>query len=171
MKKTMKMMMLAIVAILGMGFMASCGDSSEAKKVAEKITSGETLSQADYTVAIDYLGKFAEKAQPIQDEINNLSATDPKAGELQNQLDALRGKFPLLATFNGALSKASQSEVGADNVALVDKYAGYEWFTAPDWATIETDPEAAGIELQSPADDSTGVVAGAVDELKVKSGL
>jgi hypothetical protein len=36
---------------------------------------------------------------------------------------------------------------------------------------IQTDPEAAGLEVQTPDSDTTGVVAGAVDELKIKSGL
>lgn len=169
--KTFRTFLIALVAIVGAGMLAGCSGNSEAEKVVSKIKAGDQLTPADYTLIIDYLGKYAETVQPIQDKINNLSATDPKAAEYQKELDAVKDRHPFLAEFNAALDKASQSEVGADNVALVNKYAGYEWFDAPDWATITTDPEAAGIELESPESDTSGVVAGAVDELKVKSGL
>ncbi len=169
--KTLKSIMIAFVAILGMCLMTSCSKNAEASKVADKIESGAQLEQADYTVIIEYLGKYAEAVQPIQDNINNLPATDPKVADYEKEFDEVKSQYKYLEVFNAALEKASQSEVGADNVALVDKYAGYEWFNAPSWATIETDPEAAGIELEAPESDTTGVVAGAVDELQVKSGL
>lgn len=162
--KTLKVLLLAMIV----GVMATaCSASSEAEKVGEKIEKGEALTTADYTVIIDYMGRFAEKAQPIQDNINNLPAEDPKAVPFQDQLTKLKDEYPLLDTFKGVLDKASAEEVGADNVQLVDKYAGYEWFTAPDWAVINTDPAAAGIELQAPGNDTNGVVAGAVDEEKL----
>lgn len=93
------------------------------------------------------------------------------AAELQQQLDELKTKNTYLDLFRSTLSRAPQAQIGADNVALVNKYAGYEWFSAPDWATVITDPANAGVELETPASDTTGVVAGAVDELKVKSGI
>lgn len=167
MKKIGKIL-IALVAVVGMTMLYSCGNKEEAAKVAEKIEAGQQLSSGDYTVIIDYLGNFAEKAQPVQDEINNLSATDPKTAELQTQLDGIRKKFNYLDLFNKVIESASQSEIGADNVALVNKYAGYEWFNAPGWATINSDPEVGGLELETPDSDSTGVVAGAVDELQVK---
>ncbi len=161
--KSFKMLLLLMVA--GVMFTA-CGSASEAEKVNQKIEKGEALAESDYTVMIDYMGQFAEKAQPIQDNINNLPAEDPKAAPYQEELDKLKESYPLLKTFTETLAKATPEQVGQENVALVDKYAGYEWFTAPDWATINTDPAIGGIELQAP-NDSNGVVAGAVDELKV----
>lgn len=155
-----------IAAVIGL-FASSCTGKSEAEKVGEKIESGQQLTPSDYKVVIDYLGKYAEEAQPIQDNINNLPAGDPKAAPYQEELNQLTDKNNLLDIFRTALEKASQSELGADNVALVNKYAGYEWFTAPDWATIDTDPGVGGIELESPSEDSTGVVAGGVVEAKV----
>lgn len=162
--KSLKVLLLLMVA--GVMFTA-CGTKSEAERVNEKIEKGEALDQADYTVIIDYLGKFAEEAQPIQDNINNLPAEDPKAAPYQQELDKLKENYPLLKIFNETLGKTTQAQVGEDNVALIGKYDGYEWFTAPGWATINTDPAIGGIELESPANDSNGVVAGAVDELKV----
>lgn len=163
--KTLKVLLLAMVAGLAI---TACNSSSEADAVAKKIEQGETLTQSDYTVIIDYMGQFAEKAQPIQDQINNLPAGDAKAQPFVEQFDKLKASYPLLEKFTGILDKASAETVGADNVALVDKYAGYEWFTSPNWATIQTDPEAAGLEVQMPENDSNGVVAGAVDEEKVE---
>lgn len=162
--KTIRILLLAIVAGL---MVVACSNREEAVKVAEKIQKGETLTQGDYTCMIEYLGKFAEAAQPIQDNINNLPYGDSKAAEYQKELDDLKAKNEYLTLFNNELAKTPQATLGAENVQLVDKYAGYEWFTAPDWANIETDPEAAGIEVQTPPTDTTGVVAGAVDEVKV----
>ena len=166
--KKIASLLIALVAIVGFSTLASCSGKDDAAKVAEKIQVGDNLTPEEYTVVINYLGKFAETAQPIQDNINNLSATDPAAETYQQQLDALKKENPYLDLFKTTLEKASQSEVGADNVALVDKYAGYEWFTAPDWATIQTDPEAAGIEMESPAQDTSAVVAGGVVDVEVK---
>lgn len=164
MLKTLKVVLLAMLA----GVMATaCNSSSEADAVAKKIEQGAALTQSDYTVMIDYMGKFAEAAQPIQDNINNLPAEDPKAQPYVDQFNKLKESYPLLEQFTKAVDKASAEEVGADNVALVDKYAGYEWFTSPSWATINTDPGIGGIEMQAPSNDSNGVVAGAVDEEKV----
>lgn len=165
MKKTLSFVMAAIAALF---MMTACSNADEAAAVAKKIQAGETLTAAEYTTVIDYLGNFAEKAQPIQDEINNLPYGDPKAAAFQKQLDELKEKNTYLELFNSTLAKAPQAQLGADNVALVNKFAGYEWFTAPDWATIQTNPEAAGLEMEAPSNDTNGVVAGAVDELTVK---
>lgn len=163
--KTLKFLFVAMLLVIGI---SSCSNKIEADKVAEKIEKGEALTQGDYTCIIDYLGYFAKEAQPIQDKINNLADGAPEADEFVKQLDKLKADNPHIDLFNSVLGKASQSELGAENVALVDKYAGYEWFTSPSWAEIQTDPEAAGIEVQTPDNDTSGVVAGAVDELQVK---
>lgn len=162
--KTLKILFIAMIVAVGF---AAC-NKEEANKVAEKIEKGEALNQGDYTCVIEYLGNFAKAAQPIQDKINNLSATAPEASELQQQLDKLRADNPHIDLFNNVLGKASQAELGAENVALVDKYAGYEWFTSPNWAEITTNPAAAGMVVETPDSDTSGVVAGAVDELQVK---
>lgn len=163
-----KKVMLFVMAVIAVGAIAtSCSGDGEAGKVATKLENGETLSHGDYTCMIEYLGKFAEKAQPIQDQINNLPAGDKSAEKYQEQLAALKDKYPLIEAFTSALDRATPEQVGSQNVALVDKYTGYEWFTAPAWAQENFDPAIGGIELQSP-NDSNGVVAGAVDQEKVK---
>ncbi len=168
MKKCFSILFAALAAVI---MFASCSKADQASEVARKIEAGDTLTQAEYTTVIDYLGDFAQKAQPIQDKINNLPYGDPQATDLQKELSALKEKNGYFDLFKSVLESAPQSSLGADNVALVNKYAGYEWFASPSWATIQTDPEAAGLEVQTPDSDTTGVVAGAVDELKIKSGL
>ena len=157
--------MLAIAAVF---VMASCNQADQAAEVAKKIQDGATLTQSEYKTVIEYLGKFAETAQPIQDQINNLPYGDPKAATFQKQLDELKEKNAYLDLFNSELAKVPQATLGADNVALVNKFAGYEWFTAPDWATIQTDPQAAGLVEEMPTVDTSGVVAAGVDEMTVK---
>lgn len=162
--KSLKVLLLAMLV----GVVASaCSSNSEADAVNQKIEKGEALTSADYTCMIDYMGQFAEKAQSIQDSINNLPAEDPQVAPFQDKLTKLKEEYPLLDSFKTALAKATEAEVGAENVALVNKYAGYEWFTAPDWATINADPGVAGMEVQMPDNDSEGVIAGAVDQEEV----
>lgn len=163
--KTLKLFLCFAVAMIAF---AACSNKEEAAKVAEKVESGATLDQGDYAVIVKYLGDFAEKAQPIQDQINNLPYGDPKAEEYSAQLNDLKKANPLVDLFSGVLKRSTATEVGADNVAAVDKLAGYEWFDAPAWATSNMDPAIGGIELESPSTDTDGVVAGAVDQLKVK---
>lgn len=160
--KTIKLMVAMLLLTVGL---AACSNKEEAVKVAEKIEKGVTLDKGDYTAIITYLGKYAEKAQPIQDQINNLPDNSPEVKGLTDQLSTLRESNKYIDLFSGVLDKATQEEVGEDNVALVNKYAGYEWFDAPAWATLNEDPGVEGMILQTPpANGDTGVVAGAVDD-------
>lgn len=165
--KTLKIMMGAMLIVLGL---AACSNKEEAVKVADKIEQGDALTQGDYTTIIEYMGKFAEEAQPIQNRINDMSADNPEAARLTARIDSMRNANPYLDTFTTTLCKADQKELGGDNVALVNKYAGYEWFTSPDWAIVTEDPGVAGMVVETPeAGSDTGVVAGAVDEETVRA--
>lgn len=169
MKTRIVMLGLTLMAMIMVGLVQACGNKEESAKVAEKIEKGESLSQGDYTVMIKYLGDFAEKVQPIQNQINDMSADNPEAAALTSKIDSLRSSLSYLSLFTDYVVKSSQKAIGEDNVAMVNKYAPLEWFTAPDWATVTADPGVAGMVLQTP--DSTGdtaVVAGAVDELTVR---
>ena len=145
---------LLMIGLIGL-IMASCSSSEEAKRVNDRITDGETLTQEDYSVIIDYLGNFAEKAQPLQDAIDNLPADSEEAEAKTGELADLRLKYPYYDVFNRVLSRSTKAEVGEDNVAKTDAYAKYFWFTAPDWASVETDPEVAGLIEEMPSPDST----------------
>lgn len=156
--KKLTLMMLAIVALV----MASCSTKDEAQNVAKKIEASEPLTEANYTVILDYLGDFAEKAQPIQDKINNSNSDNP---DYASQLASLKAQYPLVDTFNEAIEKANANVLGVDNMALLNKYAPLEWFTAPTWFTDMPDPDVAGEIVETPpAGDSDGVIAGAVDQ-------
>lgn len=164
--KTLKMMLCLMLICMGV---SACSHQEEAVSVAKKIESGEVLNQGDYTVIIKYLGSFAEKAQPIQNKINNMSSENPEAAQLSEEIDKMRESNKYLELFTNTLSKATEAEVGADNVNLVNSYAGYEWFTSPDWATLNADPGVAGMVVETPEEgQDTGVVAGAVDEVTVR---
>lgn len=167
--KTLKKMSVLLGIMLMLVGVAACSNKEEAARVAEKIEQGKTLEQGDYTTMISYLGHFAEKAQPLQNRINDMSSDNPQAGRLAESIDSLKKANPYLELFAGRLDAATESEVGADNVKLVNKYAGYEWFNAPAWATVTEDPGVAGMVVETPpAGQDTGVVAGAVDEEKVR---
>lgn len=163
---TFKIFVALLLATVGF---ASCTNQEESAKVAQKIEKGEVLTQGDYTTIITYLGEFAEKVQPIQNQINNMESNNPESMKLTEEVSKIRDEHKYLDIFNKCLGATTEEQIGADNVALVNKYAGFEWFDAPDWATIETDADVAGMVVETPeVDTDTSVVAGAVDELQVK---
>ena len=96
------------MAMAALFMISSCG-SDHVADVAAKISSGATLTQAEYTTVIDYLGHFAKSAQPLQDQINNLPAGDPKAVELQQQLDRLKEKDIYLDLFSSMLARTPRA--------------------------------------------------------------
>ncbi|MDE7380717.1 MAG: hypothetical protein K2N03_01140 [Muribaculaceae bacterium] len=154
------MMLLLSLAVV------SCGSKESTEKVAQKIASGQTLDRSDYTTIIKYLGDFAEKAQPIQDKINNADSATPA---LDSEMAKLHSQYSLTGVFNTALENSNAEAVGEENVKLLEKYAPLEWFTAPSWLTAYPDAGVAGEIVETPpAGDSNGVVAGAVDDVKVE---
>ncbi len=159
--KKVAMFLMVVLALVA----TSCGSKESAEKVAEKITSGQTLDENDYGVIIRYLGDFAEKAQPIQDKINNSETATP---DLDNEMAQLHSAYPLTGVFNTALENSSEDKVGKENMKLLEKYAPLEWFTAPSWLTVYPDSSVAGEIVETPTNDSNGVVAGAVDTVKVE---
>lgn len=138
--------------------MTACGGQS-VDSVAEKIDSGKKLTQADYTTIIDYCGKFANEAQKLQNQVDALPDSSSVAVTDETKLADLKTKFPHLDKFNNALLAATPQDVGPDNVKKVNKLAQYVWFTAPDWATVQTDPNVDGFIEQTPTTDTTGVIS------------
>lgn len=155
--KTIKLLLIAAIAII-----ATACSGSQAEQVNQKLTKGEPLTQDDWTVVINYLGNYAEKAQPIQDAIDNATSGSDESTRKAEELAQLTQDNPYLEAFNSALAKSTKEEVGAANAALVDKYASYIWFNSPSWATIQTDPNVQGMIEEMPATTDTaaaGVVA------------
>lgn len=155
MKKILFCMMAMIAAIT----FASCEATSNPEQVAEKIKNGQQLEQEDYTVMIKYVGEYAEKMQPY--------VVNGTGNEYASEMADLKAQYPYVVEFRDCLAKTPDTQMDSDNMNLIQKYAGYVEFTAPEGTTIQTDPEAAGLEEAIP-DTTNGVVAGSVDEVKVK---
>lgn len=148
--KTFKFLLLAALAVV----MASCAGTRD-KEINDKIIAGEKLTQDEWTVVIDYLGHYAEEAQPILDAIDQ--ETDPMAdnGSNAEKLADLTDKNEYLSAFASALGNSTKEEVGPDNVKAVDKYSKYTAFPAPQWASINTDPNVVGMIEQMPSDSTS----------------
>lgn len=154
----MKKLLTLMVVAVGLLFAASCGRNETAAQVAEKIAQGQTLTQDDYTVMIEYCGAYAKKAQIIQNTIDNLPADDPKAVKATDEILALQESNQYLTPFFDVITKSTKEQLGDKNVILINDYAGYEWFLSPDWAVIVTNPEVAGIVVDDQGTD-TAVIA------------
>ncbi len=159
--KIMKFFAFVAVCFL----MAACGSSDEAAAVASKLKDGGQLTEKDYTVLIDYCGKYAEAAQKIQDQINVLPADSQEAGKLTDQLAAMTEKEVHLDAFNSVLTNVSKEAIGEKNVELINKYASLNWFDAPAWAEMDTTSNVVGSIVEMPAADTAGVIAGGAGEV------
>lgn len=152
--KVLKLFAFVAVCVL----MAACG-SDGASKVADKIKDGQKLTESDYTVMIDYCGKYAEEAQKIQDQINTLPAASDQTYDLENKMTNLTNSYPYTAEFFEKIANCTQEEVGAKNVEKINKYAPLMWFSAPSWAIVGEDTDVVGFIEDMPSTDSTAVIA------------
>ncbi len=153
--KIMKYFALVAVCFL----MAACGSSDQAAAIASKIKDGSQLTEKDYTEMINYVGKYAEEAQKIQDQINVLPAESAEAGKLTDRLAQMTENEKYLQTFGDVLNNVSKEAVGEKNVELINKYASLTWFSAPAWAEIDTTNNVVGSIVDMPSNDSAGVIA------------
>ena len=160
--------LLAVAAIAGVLTFGSCQESSEKQEgnIAFKIENKEAISQDEYATIIDYVGEYAEKAQKYVDmEING-----DNLAEAAYDLNKLNEEFPYLTVYRNYLRLTPSSCLSEENLEKVGKYAGYIEFTAPSGYTLETAPASdAGMAVEAPPVDN-GVVAGAVDDVKVDEG-
>lgn len=160
MKKIKTLLAFTFVVLLGL---TACQQSveREAQNVADKINNKEALTEDDYTLMIKYVGEYAEKAQPI--------VVNENGQQMQGQLDAIKQEYPLADIFRNCIKSTPIDKFNKDNLDLLQKYGGLVEFTMPEGMTLQTDPQAAGIEMATPpAGDNNGVVAGGVDEVKVE---
>lgn len=159
MKKIGIICFMAIVAMLGLN---SCGGGSgteaQDQAIAYKIDNGEDLTSEDYSRMINYVGEFAKKAQDLVTQTGGTGGT---------QLADLQKEYPFLDTFRDCIKTTSMKNLDEKNKEEINKYAGLTEFSTPPDYTVNTDPEAAGMEVSTP-DSDNGVIAGAVDTLKVK---
>lgn len=153
-----------ILAVFATGLMlASCG-ADKVSEVAGKISSGEALTEADYTVMIDYCGRYAEQAQLLQDKIDALDPSTEEAGKLTDEVADLTQKNKYLGMFSDKISSATEAEIGAANVEKVKNYSTLMWFSAPEWAEVQGATDIEGSIVDMPDSDSAGVIAEGVGE-------
>ena len=160
MKKIRTIAACAVMALIGL---TACQETSEraCQDVANKIESNEMLTNDDYTRMIEYVGEYAQKAQEY--------VVNDNSEQLQGVLEQLQKEYPLVDTFRNCIKNTPIDKFDADNMALLQKYAGLTEFTAPEGMTLQTNTEAAGLEVATPDSGvNNGVVAGAVDEEKVE---
>lgn len=153
--KVLKLFAFVAVCLL----MTACGGSDGASKVAEKIKSGEKLTEADYTEMIDYCGRFAEEAQKVQDQIDNLPAESDGTFKLEEKMTDLSNSFPYTSVFFEKIVSSTQEEVGEKNAEKIKVYAPLMWFSAPAWAISGEDNNVVGFIEDMPSTDSTGVIS------------
>lgn len=154
----MKKILFCMMAIVAAIAVSSCATSERrVEDVAAKIEKGETLDDEDYTTMIEYVGEYAEKMQPYV--VNDTDA------QYEAEKNALKEKYPYVDLFRDCIAKTPDLQMSEENMNLINKYSDYIMFTAPEGTTIQTDPEAAGVEVAAPETDN-GVIAGAVDEVK-----
>lgn len=140
-------------------FVAACGSKDGSSMVAEKIKSGEQLTQNDYTVMIDYCGKYAEEAQKLQDQVNNLPADSKETFNIENKMADLSNSYPYTAVFFEKIANCSKEEIGEKNVEAINAYAPLMWFSAPSWAIVSDDSNIVGFIEDMPSTDSAGVIS------------
>lgn len=93
----MKKLLFLFCAVLAITF-ASCGNGGkDAQVIYEKIQAGETLSQDDYKVMIDYIEKPLLKAV---DEIKDAK----EVTDLEKKFSELSEKFPYVQPFTQYLT-------------------------------------------------------------------
>lgn len=153
------------MGLMGAIGLSSCQETSERqdREIADKIQSDATISADDYSRIIEYVGEYAQKAQKYVDmQINGEDQAEAKAG-----MDKLNAEYPFVDAFRNCLRQTPVSSLSDANLREVAKYVQYIEFSAPAGYTIETNQEAAGMEVATP-DSVNGVIAGAVDTFKVE---
>lgn len=165
MKKIGFLATAALAAVIGL---SSCQGARENmdESISNKIENKQTLTSTDYTRMIEYVGEYAEKAQKYLD----MQILDTQSTEAKEGLAQLNEEYPFVDEFRKAIATAPLTNFSEDNLNLIQKYAGYLEFSAPAGFNIQTNPEAAGMEVEAPDvnPDSTAVVAGAVDTEVIK---
>lgn len=153
----------ALCAAILIALLSACSSDPTPESVAKKIGAGEKLSEKDYSSMIDYCGKYAEKAQPLFDVINQQSDADTAAAtaDATAKLADLYQEYSYLDVFRGALYAADESALGAENVKKLQKYSKFEAFPLPGGAGRDLeDPSVVGQIEEMPLDSSQVIATG-----------
>lgn len=155
-----KISLFLMLAVMGIVTMTSCQETREKEMegIAVKIQNNEKLTDKDYTAMIEYVGRYAEAAQPIIDNIVNGN----DSLQAQQQLKELTAQYPAVGLIRDCIKLSPASAFNEDNLALLQKYGGYEEFSMPLSISYQTDPKNAGLEMQTPTEEDNGVIAAPV---------
>lgn len=152
------------LAVFGAISFTSCngtGTQKEDNEICTKIQNKEALAPDDYTIIINYVGEYAEKAQ---DYVVNAPLDEEKTAEF----DKLKAEYPCVDIYRDCIKATPLDAFTPEQMQLIEKYAGYIEFAAPEGFNIQTEPDAAGLEMQTPTTED-GVVAGPQLEETVKT--
>lgn len=149
------------MGLLGLVMSACSNGNLTPAEVAAKIDSHESLTEADYTVMIDYCGEYAKNAQKYFDVINEQPSDSTLAyTEAAQDLASLRAASPYLDVFRTAIYAASDEQIGAKNVEKVNEYQKYQAFPLPEGSGESLNiPDEAGVIEEMPDTDTSGVIA------------
>lgn len=161
MKKLGTILMTALVAVLAL---SSCSEPTarQEEAIATAIQNNEKLSNDQISTMIKYVGEYAEKAQPLYDDIIN-GQNDSIAGV---KIQDLTSEYPALNLFRNRIKTLPKSWLNDENLQLLQKYGQYLEFSMPASVAYQTLPGTAGLEEQTPDSVNNGVVAGPQLETK-----
>ena len=143
--------------------MASCGSKvPPAEDVANRINTGENITEADCTSMIEYCGAYAKEAQRYFDIVNAQPNDSTEAAvKATGDLAGLYARYRFLNLFRNALAQAEMSQLGPANEAKVNEYAQYQAFPLPRGADVDLrDPNVVGAIEQMPSDSSAVIATG-----------
>lgn len=163
----MKNVMKAMSALLMVVLFVSCGSKPPTpEEVYNKIQNKENLSQVDYTVMIEYVGEYAQKAQADFNKINAAPSTDSSEYiKAFGNLSDLYQKYPYLDSFRSALYKVPDGMLDEQNQEIALKYANDESFPLPAGLGVEIEnPDVQGMVQDMPSTDTTQVISTGVGE-------
>ena len=118
--------MFSLALILSLSVLASCGGAPSKEsvdKVIEKYDDSEDLTEADYSVLIDYISAAMDDALPIAKEMKKAYENDDydKLEKLQEKAQKIEEKYPDMEEALRIIQRADDDELGTKNVEKAKK--------------------------------------------------
>lgn len=153
---------LTLLTVFACVILSSCSSGTDAKGVAEKLEKGETLTEQDYKVMIEYCGDYAKKAQTYFDILNSEPNDSTEAAiKATDELANLNSSATYLDIFRKAIYAGDENELGSKNVELVKEYSNYEAFPLPAISDSSMlNPDVIGDVVEMPVDSSAVIASG-----------
>lgn len=128
MKKIFPLLFAACIILLGACKSKDQNDNAEAEKqlspeelVARKIANGDSLSQEDYKIVLNYGNASLKETNAV------ITSYDGDRKGMQNAIKSLISKYPLTETFFSAITTVDPATLSTENLeqykALMDLYS------------------------------------------------